>query len=98
MFFKIAYAFPSRSLGTSTSKNSVYLQGNKTGVILAHGRGKYPTWKVVNPLRKAINKELGFATLSIQMPTYEDHHWKVYGENFNETEIHIKEAVKFLKK
>ncbi len=28
-------------------KNSAYLAGSDVGVVLAHGRGKHPTWKVV---------------------------------------------------
>ena len=78
-------------------KSSVYLQGNQTGVVLAHGRGKHPAWKVVNPLRKALNHGPGYSTLSVQMPTYENHHWQVYGDNFDKAELHIKEAIKLLK-
>ena len=47
-----------------------YLEGknSKVGVILAHGQGLDPDSQVVGPLRKSINKELGFHTLSLQMP------------------------------
>jgi hypothetical protein len=47
-----------------------YLEGkdSKVGVILAHGQGMDPDSNVVGPLRKSINKELGFHTLSLQMP------------------------------
>lgn len=48
-----------------------YLDGKDTkiGVILAHGQGLSADSQVVSPLRKAINQELGFHTLSLQMPT-----------------------------
>jgi len=47
-----------------------YLEGknSKVGVILAHGQGLNPDSNVVGPLRKTINKDLGFHTLSLQMP------------------------------
>lgn len=41
-------------------------KGSKVGVILAHGQGLDPDSNVVGPLRRAINKELGFHTLSLQ--------------------------------
>ena len=47
---------------TETGKES------KVGVILAHGQGLDPDSQVVGPLRKSINQELGFHTLSLQMP------------------------------
>lgn len=47
-----------------------YLDGqdSRVAVILAHGRGNRPDGNVVGPLRKAIHKELGFHTLSLNMP------------------------------
>ena len=50
--------------------NSVYIDGgdNKNAVIFAHGKGKHPTWLVVDPLRKGTNKNLGYHTLSHQRP------------------------------
>jgi len=47
---------------TETGKES------KVGVILAHRQGLDPDSQVVGPLRKSINQELGFHTLSLQMP------------------------------
>ena len=43
-------------------------KGSKVAVILAHGRGQSPNGNVVGSLRRAIHKELGFHTLSLQMP------------------------------
>lgn len=78
--------------------DSVYIDGgdNKNGVILAHGKGKHPTWLVVDPLRKGINKQLGYHTLSLQMPTGYNH-WKDYAEGFPDAYQTITEAISFLK-
>jgi len=48
-----------------------YLDGktSKVAVILAHGQGLDADAVVVGPLRRAINKELGYHTLSLSMPT-----------------------------
>ena len=66
-------------------ENSVYLDGGTTkkALILAHGRGKHPTWKVVNPLRKGIHEKLGYHTLSLQLPN-DDKKWKKYADDFPE--------------
>jgi predicted alpha/beta-hydrolase family hydrolase len=42
---------------------------SKAAVILAHGQGLDPNGNVVGPLRRAIHKDLGFHTLSLNMPT-----------------------------
>jgi len=42
--------------------------GAKVAVILAHGQGLDADSQVVSPLRKGIHRELGFHTLSLQMP------------------------------
>ena len=54
---------------------------SKVALILAHGRGKHPTWKVVEPLRTGVNGELGYHTLSLQMPN-EDKYWRDYADDF----------------
>ncbi len=57
------------SMAYAEMPRGAYLEGSsKVGVILAHGQGLDPDSNVVGPLRKAINKELGFYTLSLQMP------------------------------
>ena len=79
--------------------SSEYIDGGKSkaAVILAHGKGKHPTWLVVEPLRTGINDKLGYHTLSLQMPTgYE--HWKDYADSFPDAYITIKKAIVFLKK
>lgn len=77
--------------------DSVYIDGggNKNGVILAHGKGKHPTWLVVDPLRKGVNKQLGYHTLSLQMPTGYSN-WKDYAEGFPDAYQTITDAIAFL--
>ncbi len=85
------------SANAQKPKDSVYLEGTKdSALILLHGKGKYPTWKVVDPLRKNINKNLGFHTLSLQMPTAGDN-FRNYEEHFPEAYATIKDAITFLK-
>lgn len=78
--------------------SNVYLQGRDTtaGVILCHGRGHHPEWYVVDPLRKGINQQLGYHTLSIQMPT-DDVGWREYRSLFPDAHKRIAAAVRYLK-
>lgn len=77
---------------------SVYLDGGKsdTALILAHGRGKDPRWKVVEPLRKGVNESLGYHTLSLQMPN-EDKDWREYSDDFPRAYGIIEDAIRYLK-
>lgn len=70
---------------------------NQTAVILCHGKGKNPRGKVVEPLRKAIYQQLGFTTLSIQMPVLETDDWKSYAQTFPNAIYRIDQAIDFLK-
>jgi len=56
-------------------EKALYLEGKSDkGIILAHGKGMNPDFKVVKPLRLALNEDLAFHTLSLQMPTnHEDY-------------------------
>jgi len=78
---------------------SEYLAGNNSDValILAHGRGKGPTWKVVEPLRKGVNDALGYHTLSLQMPN-RDIYWEDYAEDFPQAYAAFIEGIRFLSK
>lgn len=78
--------------------NSVYLDGGSSiyGLILAHGRGKHPTWLVVDPVRRGIHDELGYHTISLQMPTGYSG-WKQYAEGFPDAYRTIEEAIAYLK-
>lgn len=78
---------------------SEYIDGGNSniGIILAHGKGKHPTWLVVEPLRTGINAKLGYHTLSLQMPTgYDD--WKEYADGFPDAYNIIKDAIHYLQK
>jgi dienelactone hydrolase len=81
-----------------------YLEGrdSKVGVILAHGYGLNPDSQVVGPLRKTINKELGFHTLSLQMPVVagkpNSERFQEVASNFPEVCKAIQRAIDFLKK
>ena len=78
--------------------SNAYLDGKNSpvGVVLCHGRGKYPTWMVVEPLRKSINEQLGYHTLSIQMPTTEGS-WRDYDILFPDAYRRITAAIRYLK-
>jgi pimeloyl-ACP methyl ester carboxylesterase len=82
----------------------VYIEGkdSKVGVILAHGKGSGPDSHVVSPLRKAINKDLGFHTLSLQMPTLPGAQsagsLQQYASTFPDAYQRIQAAIDFLKK
>ena len=78
--------------------DNAYLTGNNsdTAVILCHGRGHHPTWDVVDPLRKGIHKELGFHTVSLQMPA-PGGNWRGYAEYFPDAYASIAATVKILK-
>lgn len=98
----LAFAFVGMFLSSvayaDKPNGSVYLDGgdSKYGLILAHGKGKNPTWLVVEPVRKGIHDELGYHTLSLQMPTgYSD--WKDYADGFPEAYGTIEEAITYLK-
>ena len=89
---------------TNSAKNDLpdfpdnaYLDGGESsvGIILCHGRGKYPTWLVVDPLRKGIHEQLGYHTLSIQMPA-RDVNWREYADYFPEADKRIMAAIKYL--
>jgi len=76
---------------------SKYLDGTKSknGLILLHGKGKHPTWLVVDPLRKGIHAKLGYHTLSLQMPTGHSN-WKAYAKDFPRAYDIIKSGIEFL--
>ena len=97
-FLIVAIIFVTDPVFADKPAGSVYLDGgnSKSALILAHGRGKYPTWKVVDPLRKGVHEELGFHTLSLQMPN-DDKNWRKYAGDFPEAYRTIEAAIKFLK-
>lgn len=84
--------------GDPDMPSNAYLDGkdSNVGVVLCHGRGQYPTWYVVDPLRKGIHEKLGYHTLSIQMPTG-DVSWREYADYFPDANKRIAAAIKYLK-
>lgn len=80
-----------------------YLEGknSKVAVILAHGQGMDPDSNVVGPLRKTINKELGFHTLSLQMPVVpgakNPDKYLEYAPSFPDAYNYIQAGIDFLK-
>jgi len=66
---------PLSLLAVTLPEKALYLEGTSDkGIILAHGKGMNPDFKVVKPLRMALNEDLDFHTLSLQMPTnHEDY-------------------------
>jgi len=98
MFFGVMLLICSHQAQAASPPGSAYLDGNGSshGLILCHGRGKYPTWKVVNPLRKGVHANLGWHTLSLQMPA-EDKNWKKYADDFPAAFETIKQGIAFLR-
>ncbi len=78
---------------------SAYLDGkdSEVAIILCHGRGHDPRWKVVNPLRRGIYKALGYHTLSLQMPANRNS-WREYAQDFPKAYRTIQAGIDFLKK
>jgi len=81
-----------------------YLEGknSKVAVILAHGQGLDPDSQVVGPMRRALNKELGYHTLSLQMPVIpgkrSPEKFQEYASTFPDAYQRIQAAIDFLKK
>ena len=98
MLLGIMLLICSSPLLAAAPPGSVYLDGNGNShaLILCHGRGKNPTWKVVNPLRNGVHANLGWHTLSLQMPA-EDKNWTKYADDFPAAFETIKQGVAFLR-
>jgi dienelactone hydrolase len=95
----LATAFCTSSLTFAAQPSgSEYLDGgtSKVGVILCHGRGQHPTWKVVEPLRKGIHEKLGYHTLSLQMPAGKKQ-WEAYAADFPRARSEIEAGIAFLR-
>lgn len=77
-------------------------KGSKIGVILVHGQDWDPDSHVVGPLRRVINKELGFHTLSLQMPIIPGKRspetFQEYASTFPDAYKTVQAAIDFLKK
>ena len=87
----ISPAFP----GPPPDSASLDGGSSKSALILCHGRGKHPRWQVVDPLRKTVHEELGWHTLSLQMPADDKHAWE-YAGDFPDAFEGIKRGIAFL--
>ena len=90
--------FLSINLFADQPSGSAYLGGtdSKYALILCHGRGKHPKWKVVDPLRKGVHDNLGWHTLSLQMPA-ESKDWKKYADDFSQAYEMIQAGISYLR-
>lgn len=71
-------------------------RGATAAVILAHGRAQGPDSQVVGPLRRAINKEVGLYTLSLQMPVLATQDYRAYAATFPDAYKILQSAIDFL--
>jgi pimeloyl-ACP methyl ester carboxylesterase len=96
--FIIALLFPLSLLAVILPSKALYLEGNSDkGIILAHGKGMNPDFKVVKPLRLALHEDLGFHTLSLQMPI--DHkEYEAFEAEQPKVNAMIDQAIAFLQK
>jgi len=98
LFTVTGYCKDSSREDKTVLNDSIYLEGTvDKALILAHGKGKHPKWKVVDPLRKSINETLDYHTLSLQMPN-DNKNWKQYADDFPEAYETIEQAISFLHK
>jgi len=93
------FLFFTETVLSDTISDAAYLDGGTSdrGLILCHGRGKNPTWKVVQPLRLGVHERLGYHTLSLQMPNKRNN-FKEYARDFPKAYSTIKQAILFLQK
>ncbi|HQS65734.1 MAG TPA: DUF3530 family protein [Sulfuricurvum sp.] len=96
-FYLLLLLLPVYVFAVSMPQKALYLEGkNDIGMILAHGKGMGPDFKVVKPLRISLNQDMGFHTLSLQMPNqyeaYED-----YEKEQPKVDLMIDQAISFLR-
>lgn len=102
--FVAAAAFALSTLAAAQMPSSAYLDGKdaKSAVILAHGQGLNADANVVGPLRRAIHQELGWHTLSLNMPTLPGERGGAeqldqYAATFPDAYSRIQAAIQFLR-
>lgn len=99
----LTFLFTAASFGAvAQMPRGEYLEakGSKVAVVLAHGRGGSADGNVVGPLRRAIHKDLGFHTLSLEMPDpgVDSPADPALAAAFPEAYQRIQSAIEFLKK
>jgi pimeloyl-ACP methyl ester carboxylesterase len=89
--------FPLSLLAVSLPEKALYLEGGSDkGIILAHGKGMHPDFKVVKPLRMALNEDLDFHTLSLQMPINHEE-YEAFEAEQPRIDAMIDQAIAFLR-
>jgi dienelactone hydrolase len=73
-------------------------KGATAAVILAHGRAQGPDGQVVGPLRRAIAKDAGMHTLSLQMPVLATPDYLAYAATYPDAYKTLQSAIVFLSK
>jgi len=74
----------------------IEVKGATAAVVLAHGRAQGPDGLVVAPLRRAIAKEAGLHTLSLQMPVLATPDYLAYASTFPDAYETLQAAITFL--
>lgn len=90
------YAFALPAVAQMPKGEYLETKGATTAVILAHGRSLWPDSQVVGPLRKAISKELGISTLSLQMPVLPFSGYLAYAATFPDAFNTLQSAIDYL--
>jgi predicted esterase len=73
-------------------------KGAAAAVILAHGRAQDPDGPVVGPLRRAIVKDSGLHTLSLQMPVLATRDYLAYARTYPDAYKTVQSAIDYLSK
>jgi acetyl esterase/lipase len=73
-------------------------KGATAAVILAHGRAQGPDGQVVGPLRRAIVKDAGLHTLSVQLPVLATQDYLAYAATYPEAYKTLQSSIDFLAK
>lgn len=76
----------------------IEMKGATAAVILVHGRAQGPDGQVVGPLRRAIAKDAGMHTLSLQMPVLATPDYLAYEATYPDAYKTLQSAVAFLSK
>ena len=92
----LAFAAPAYA----QAPNGEYLEakGATTAVILAHGRGQGPDGQVVGSLRRAIAQDVGFHTLSVQLPVLVTPDYLAYAATYPDAYKTLQSPIDFLVK
>ena len=98
--FFVAFFCTSAVLASAQMPSGEFIEakGATAAVILAHGRAQGPDGQVVGPLRRAISKEAGLHTLSLQMPVLSTSDYLAYEATFPEAYKTLQAAVIYLQK